>query len=158
MQSASVTCTYHLHNLGSEYEAMRQPTAAERALRFLGRVPRLVSRPDALVAACLGQRPCDDADSSNLSEGVAGLLPLATRRSIELAQGRGGGGGALVVREEPHATDDIEAAAETIEHAKAKVRWVCSIGIESPQQPRLGGRCSGRQLQLLCSRMQVDPA
>ena len=90
------------------------PTMGERILDWLGRVPRAVSRPGA---ALFGLR---DGDSD--AGGSGGGTPLgSSRRSIELLRGSGGLDGGVALREEPHATDDLEAAVETIENAKAKV-------------------------------------
>jgi hypothetical protein len=105
--------------LQREYEASRLPSAGERLYTWLGRVPRAVSRPDVLFGPCMrgGAASSDDA-----SVGAAPLLPLATRRSIELAQGAGICSEDLALLREPaHATDDLEAAVETIENARAKV-------------------------------------
>ena len=83
----------------------------ERLLHWFGRVPRLVSfgRGDTVGDG--------DGSSSNSDDSDA-----MARRSTEL------GSGAVVVgehglpkRDELHLTDDLEAAVETIEHAKAKV-------------------------------------
>jgi len=92
-------------------------------LNWLGGVPRLLSRPDILIQPCLR---LGGGSEGALSE-AAVLLPLATRRSIELAQGAGICCSDLddLNPHELHVTEDLEAAVETIEHAQAKVGVRC---------------------------------
>jgi hypothetical protein len=85
-------------------------------------VPQIVSRPEALFR-CLVRG--DGGDSDAASSDSAMLLPLA---SFEVLQGAGVSASLERRRSEPHATDDLEAAVETIEHAKARVRTVAMGG------------------------------
>ncbi len=101
-----------------EYEARYQPSLRTRFVHWLRRVPRIVSRPGAEL---FGLRA--DGDSDVGSAGSAS--PLAPGRSLEVGGPRGGQECAeralSGARESPHVADDLEAAVETIENAKAKV-------------------------------------
>jgi hypothetical protein len=106
-----------LSTTAREYEATRRPAFGERLLRFIGRVPAAVSRPGA---ALFGIRSDGDSDAGALDV-EAQLLPVAARRSLELTQGEGGLAKAQQARDEAAAADDLDAAVETIENAKARV-------------------------------------
>jgi hypothetical protein len=87
-------------------------------MRWIRRLPLLVSRPGK---ALFGLRADGDSDIGS-SDGEAGPAPIGgARRSIDLAQAEAHGGALL--GDSPRTTDDLEAAVETIENAKARVRW-----------------------------------
>jgi len=89
----------------------------ERLVHFLRRMPRIVSRPGAEL---FGMRADGD---SELGGSVNSVSPIGSRRSIELPRGVECPEHAHnSMREEPHVADDLEAAVETIENAKAKLQ------------------------------------